>query len=210
MKYLILFLFLLNSVIAVNAQSSKRKSKDLNDDLKIDISKVAKDKEILDPDTLRFQFHAQKTGISIDTNSNLGLYYQTYNWLGTRYRFGGTSKKGIDCSGFTRMIYQSVYQIELARDSRSMYKMVSPILKSDLREGDLVFFNISRGQISHVGVYLGNHKFVHASTQRGVIISDLREGYYKRYFYRGGRLILPTEAIPKETKIENTEIKKAP
>ena len=143
----------------------------------------------MDPDTLRFEFHSQKTGIDLDTNSNLNLYYLMYNWVGTPYQFGGSTKNGIDCSGFTKMLVEEIYKISLTRDSRSMFKQCNPVSKSDLKEGDLVFFNISRGQISHVGVYLGNNKFIHSSTQKGVIMSDLREGYYKRYFYKGGRLI---------------------
>jgi lipoprotein Spr len=156
---------------------------------------VVKDRGVLDPDTLRFQFHAQKTGLSLDTSANLDLYYQMYEWLGTRYRFGGESKKGIDCSGFTGIIYETVYKRSLPRDSRSMYKMTNPISKEEMKEGDLVFFRIRRGQVSHVGVYLGNNKFVHAATSSGVIISDLREDYYRRYFYKAGRLKSSTEVV---------------
>lgn len=156
---------------------------------------VVKDKDVLDPDTLRFAFHAQKTGLAIDTSSRLELYYQIYEWLGTRYRYGGESKKGIDCSGFTGIIYENVYKRSLPRDSRSMYKMTKPISREEMKEGDLLFFRIRRGQVSHVGVYLGNNKFVHASTTQGVIISDLREDYYRRYFYKAGRLKSPTEVI---------------
>ena len=118
-----------------------------------------------------------------------------YEWLGTRYRFGGESKKGIDCSGFTGVIYENVYKRSLPRDSRSMYKMTNPISKEEMKEGDLVFFRIRRGQVSHVGVYLGNNKFVHASTSSGVIVSDLREDYYRRYFYKAGRLKSATEVV---------------
>jgi lipoprotein Spr len=156
---------------------------------------VVKDKGVLDPDTLRYQFHAQKTGLNIDTSANLELYYQMYEWLGTRYRFGGESKKGIDCSGFTGVIYEKVYKRSLPRDSRSMYKMTNPISKDEMKEGDLVFFRIRRGQVSHVGVYLGNNKFVHASTSSGVIVSDLREDYYRRYFFKAGRLKSATEVV---------------
>lgn len=156
---------------------------------------VPKDKDVLDPDTLRFAFHAQKTGIPVDTASKLELYYQIYDWLGTRYRYGGESKKGIDCSGFTGVIYESVYKRSLPRDSRSMYKMTRPIPKSEMKEGDLLFFRIRRGQVSHVGIYLGNNKFVHSSTSQGVIISDLNEDYYRRYFYKAGRLKSQTEIV---------------
>lgn len=156
---------------------------------------VVKDKGVLDPDTLRFQFHSQKTGLKIDTGANLDLYYNMYEWLGTRYRFGGESKKGIDCSGFTGVMYENVYKRTLPRDSRSMYKLSKPISKEEMKEGDLVFFRIRRGQVSHVGIYLGNNKFVHSATSSGVIISDLREDYYRRYFFKAGRLKSPTEVI---------------
>jgi murein DD-endopeptidase / murein LD-carboxypeptidase len=150
---------------------------------------IERDGDTYDPDTLRYQYHAQKVGIDLDTNCNLELYRTVYDWLGTPYRFGGSGKKGIDCSGFTGKIYESVYNHPLARDSRSMFQFAEPVAKSQLKEGDLVFFKIYRGRISHVGVYLGNNKFVHASTTRGVIISDLNEDYYRRYYYKGGRVL---------------------
>ena len=156
---------------------------------------VVKDREVLDPDTLRFQFHAQKTGLPVDTASKLELYYQMYEWLGTRYRFGGETKKGVDCSGFTGIIYEKVYNRVLPRDSRSMFKMTKPVPRSEMKEGDLLFFRIHRGQVSHVGVYIGDNKFVHASTTQGVIVSDLREGYHRRYFYKAGHLKSETEVV---------------
>ena len=67
--------------------------------------------------------------------------------------------------------------------------MVNPVNKEDLKEGDLVFFKIKSKAISHVGVYLGNNKFAHASSSRGVMISNLNEAYWKRYYYKGGRLL---------------------
>lgn len=156
---------------------------------------VFKDKNVLDPDTLRFEFHAQKTGLPVDTASELELYYQMYEWLGTRYRFGGETKRGVDCSGFTGIVYEKVYKRVLPRDSRSMYKMTNPIPRTQMKEGDLLFFRIRRGQVSHVGIYLGNNKFVHASTTQGVIVSDLREDYYRRYFYKAGRLKSSTDVV---------------
>lgn len=182
------------SVLSASAQFSKAKNRKykLPDITEKD---VVKDKEVLDPDTLRFAFHAQKTGLPLDTSSKLELYYQMYEWLGTRYRFGGESKKGVDCSGFTGIVYEKAYNRVLPRDSRSMYKMTNPISRNEMKEGDLLFFRIRRGQVSHVGIYLGNNKFVHASTTQGVIVSDLREDYYRRYFYKAGRLKNSTEVV---------------
>ena len=116
------------------------------------------------------------------------LYYQVYDWVGTRYKYAGKSKKGIDCSGFVNEMYKCAYCINLSGGSRDIWPTVKPIEKEDLQEGDILFFKIKKGQISHVGVYLGNNKFAHASVHSGVIISDLNEEYYKKYFYKGGRL----------------------
>ncbi len=194
MKYYLTFLLVISLCFSAQARKKHRHSRKklVKRSTAIIQRKIEKDQDVLDPDTLRFEFHSQKTGIDLDTSSNLNLYYLMYNWVGTPYQFGGSTKNGIDCSGFTKMLVEDIYKITLTRDSRSMYKQCNPVSKADLKEGDLVFFNISRGQISHVGVYLGNNKFIHSSTQKGVIMSDLREGYYKRYFYKGGRLIPTT------------------
>lgn len=116
------------------------------------------------------------------------LYYQVYNWIGTHYKYAGSSKKGIDCSGFVSEIYKNVYCIQLSGGSSDIWTTVNQIEKADLIEGDILFFKIKKGQISHVGVFLGNNKFAHASVKTGVIVSDLDENYYKKYFYKGGRI----------------------
>ena len=190
MKYFLTLILVLSLCFSVQARKKQRPHRKKVVKRSYSITrKIEKDQDVLDPDTLRFLYHSQKTGIDLDTTSNLNLYYLMYNWVGTPYQFGGSTKNGIDCSGFTKMLVAEIYKINLTRDSRSMFKQCNPVAKSALKEGDLVFFNIARGQISHVGVYLGNNKFIHSSTQKGVIMSDLREGYYKRYFYKGGRLI---------------------
>jgi lipoprotein Spr len=126
--------------------------------------------------------------LSIDSARTPYLFYQVYDWLGTRYKYSGDSKKGIDCSGFVSEMYEKVYCIHLSGGSRDIWATVQPIEKGQLSEGDLLFFKIKMGGISHVGIYLGNNKFAHASVRSGVTISDLNEAYYKRYFYKGGRI----------------------
>lgn len=116
------------------------------------------------------------------------LFYQVYDWIGTRYKYSGSSKKGIDCSGFVSEMYRNVYCINLSGGSTDIWTKVNPIEKSDLKEGDILFFKIKKGRISHVAIFLGNNKFAHASVKTGVIISDLDEAYYKKYFYKGGRI----------------------
>jgi len=124
-----------------------------------------------------------------DSASSPYLYYQVYDWVGTRYKYAGNTKKGIDCSGFVCEMYRNTYCINLRGGSKDLWPAVKPIEKKDLQEGDILFFKIKKGQISHVGVYLGNNKFAHASVQSGVIISDLDEEYYKKYFFKGGRIL---------------------
>lgn len=110
------------------------------------------------------------------------------DWYGVPYRYGGATKKGIDCSAFTCELMDDVYGVTLPRTSRDQYKAASQISKKSLEQGDLVFFNTRGRGISHVGVYLGNNKFVHASTSSGVMISDLDENYFSKRFSGSGRI----------------------
>lgn len=134
------------------------------------------------------KFFLQKN-ILFDSVKTSYLYYKVYEWLGICYKYSGETKKGIDCSGFVSEIYRNVYCIRLSGGSRDIWTQVNPIEKKNLQEGDILFFKIRKGQISHVGVYLGNNFFAHASVQEGVIISNLNEEYYKKYFFKGGRIL---------------------
>jgi murein DD-endopeptidase / murein LD-carboxypeptidase len=131
---------------------------------------------------------SQIMGVALNTTSNVKLFQFVYDWIGTPYRFGGSSHKGIDCSGFTKELYEKVFNLDIKRNSRDIFSMVDPVAKTELKEGDLVFFKIHSRSISHVGIYLGNGKFAHASN-RGVAISNINDGYYNRYFYKGGRML---------------------
>lgn len=109
------------------------------------------------------------------------------DWRATPYRYGGRTRNGIDCSGFMNVLLGQVYGLQIEGGSASIYTKVQRIPKEELREGDLVFFNIRKGRISHVGLYLSNDKFIHATVRGGVMLSDLNEAYYKRYFAGAGR-----------------------
>lgn len=108
-------------------------------------------------------------------------------WYGTRYRMGGTSKSGIDCSAFVQAVYLSAFTTSVPRTAREQYRASRIISATELKEGDLVFFNTTGG-ISHVGIYLCNNKFVHASSRNGVTVSDLFDPYYLKRYIGAGRI----------------------
>jgi lipoprotein Spr len=139
-------------------------------------------------ESLAKDYLSQIMGVAMSATSNMKLFHFVYDWIGTPYRFGGTSRKGIDCSAFTKQLYSDVFNLTIRRSSRDIFSMVSPVSKDDLKEGDLVFFKIHSRSISHVGIYLGNNRFAHASS-KGVAISNLDDAYYSRYFYKGGRML---------------------
>lgn len=135
-----------------------------------------------------YQYFIQYYDIEIDTQ-NCYLYALSADWLGGRYRYGGRDCEGIDCSGLVKEIFRGTHQIELEGSSENLFHQCVPItFEEELCPGDLLFFKIRKGRISHVGIYLGNGKFIHSSTQAGVIISSLSEPYYRTHFYAAGRL----------------------
>lgn len=132
--------------------------------------------------------YEQQTGIRLDLAS-FALYHFIDQWMGVPYRYGGTTRKGVDCSGFAQNLYKQVYKAELPRSSTDQFKHTRHVRRRRLKEGNLVFFHTEEGKrITHVGVYLGNNKFVHASTSKGVRIDDLKSDYYRKAFVKGGRL----------------------
>lgn len=109
-------------------------------------------------------------------------------WEGTPHRMGGNTKKGVDCSGFVIQCYLQVYEKEfIGRRAEDLFGETQPVKREDLKEGDLVFFKINGRRIDHVGIYLSNDDFVHASSSRGVMVSNLNEAYYSKRFFMGGR-----------------------
>ncbi len=141
---------------------------------------------------LQFKY-AMLTNRDIESLSNFPLYSFIDNWWGTRYRYGGTSRSGIDCSAFTGKLLSDVYGKAAPRTAKDQFNSCTKLCANELTEGDLVFFN-TRGGISHVGLYLGNNYFVHSSVNGGVTISSLTDDYYSRKFISGGRIIQPPAA----------------
>jgi lipoprotein Spr len=124
----------------------------------------------------------------VESLPNKTLLESVDQWYGVRYRTGGNGKSGIDCSGFTVAVYASAYGINLPRVAREQYRISRKISTTELQEGDLLFFNTRGSGVSHVGVYLGNNKFIHATVSKGVMVNGLFEPYYLKRFIGAGRI----------------------
>lgn len=146
----------------------------------------ASDARNMNLETAKLANYADILGVSLRELNNKQLYSFLDNWMGSPHRMGGSEKSGIDCSRFVGILYEEVYRKNLPRTSRDMGDQVKRKYERDLKEGDLIFFSFGGRDIDHVGVYLRNNKFVHVSTKRGVIISNIKDSWYYKYFVRAG------------------------
>jgi len=108
------------------------------------------------------------------------------NWQGVRYRYGGLNTKGVDCSGLILRAYKELYNVDLPRTVAEQARKGTRIKKKHLRPGDLVFFKTGRYS-RHVGIYLGEDKFIHASRSKGVIQSNLNNTYWRTRYWQAKR-----------------------
>ncbi|STL90306.1 lipoprotein [Escherichia coli] len=123
---------------------------------------------------------------NVDVNRELWISMLTGKVV--RYRLGGSTKKGIDCSGFVQRTFREQFGLELPRSTYEQQEMGKSVSRSNLRTGDLVLFRAgSTGR--HVGIYIGNNQFVHASTSSGVIISSMNEPYWKKRYNEARRVL---------------------
>jgi cell wall-associated NlpC family hydrolase len=118
------------------------------------------------------------------------MLMEIIKYLGTPYKYGGNTKDGIDCSAFTQTLYKDVFNIDLLRSARLQYTQGKEVSdKDDLRFGDLVFFNTrKRVRPGHVGIYIGENLFAHASSAKGVTVSSINYDYYSRTYMGARRL----------------------
>ncbi|MEE4356591.1 MAG: NlpC/P60 family protein [Desulfococcaceae bacterium] len=128
-------------------------------------------------------------GIGLDGTEDRELMMMIDEWIGTPYRMGGCSKSGIDCSCLVKTIFEDVYGISLSRTSRSIFKESERISKEELQEGDIICFRNRSKRISHIGIYLKDGKFVHASQKYGVTVSDMNKRYFKKRYAGAGRIL---------------------
>lgn len=143
--------------------------------------------EISDP--LQFKY-AILLDMPVEELTNGKMIGFIEDWYGTRYKYGGNDKNGVDCSAFVQTFMAAIYGLSLPRTSAQQYQSSKRLRKEELQEGDLVFFKTRgrRAGISHVGVYLRNNKFVHASTSGGVMINDMNDSYYAAHYAGAGRV----------------------
>ncbi len=172
-------------VVSANSISTPETSSNTASDVKLSTTEMCT--------SLQFKY-AQITEQEVENIQNKRLYLLIEDWYNTRYRMGGNSRKGIDCSSFAAMLADAMYNTCLARTAREQYNETNRISEAELKEGDLVFFN-TRGGVSHVGMYLANGYFVHASSSNGVIISSLAESYYQNRYVGAGRIVASTAAV---------------
>lgn len=136
---------------------------------------------------LRFKY-SLLLDVEVEILKNLNLLRLMDDWYGTRYVYGGTGKRGIDCSALMQVFFTALYGVALPRTAKMQYDFSRRISRTELQEGDLIFFNTTGG-ISHVGMYLCNNKFVHASSSNGVTISDMFDPYYAARMIGVGRVL---------------------
>jgi hypothetical protein len=135
---------------------------------------------------LQFKY-AQLMDMEVEAVTSFDLFNFIEDWWAVRYRYGGTTKRGVDCSSYTGQLINAVFGYTLPRTAREQYRVTQRVKRDELAEGDLVFFN-TRGGVSHVGVYVGNGRFTHSSCHSGVTISSLDDPYYSRKYIGGGRI----------------------
>lgn len=170
------FLFIIQSVLG---QGINNYSVGMNSfDLKSDINKNGLEQ-------LSFTLYYNLTS----TVEQQKLLKQIIDYMGTPYKYGGTSKNGIDCSAFTQTIYYLGLNITLSRTASSQYDEGIAVPRDSLIFGDLIFFHTRRKYISHVGMYLGENKFIHSACKKGVTVSDLNEEYYTKRFIGAKRIL---------------------
>lgn len=154
--------------------------------IKVTVGEKAKPQPFISDELLNK--YANMIGLMPKAMSNYILYKFIDDWYGVQYQYGGNDKSGIDCSAFVQKVYNEVFCTELVRTSRDQFhscKMVWDI--DNLIEGDLVFFRTRGKRISHVGIYLANNFFVHASSS-GVMISNISESYWSKRFAGAGKI----------------------
>lgn len=135
------------------------------------------------------------------------LVEAAHRWLGTPYKYGGETRDGVDCSALVMNVYKEALGVKLPRTSVMQHDKASPVSRGKLSVGDLVFFSTikSRSGISHVGLYIGNDRFIHASSSRGVVVSRLSDKYFVDHYHSAGRMLVSTLNVDDKVEVVTQE-----
>ncbi len=163
------------------------------DSLASDPDYIPEDSKKIDISDILRKYGSSNTSNELEadkSNARERMLMEIIKYLNTPYKYGGNSKKGIDCSAFTKTVYEKALSIDLERNARGQYREGEVIrYRENLRFGDLVFFNTRRRvKPGHVGIYIGDHLFAHASASHGVTVSSLEDAYYSKRFMGGRRI----------------------
>jgi cell wall-associated NlpC family hydrolase len=131
-------------------------------------------------------FDEKEPNSEITINDKLYNFYE--EWKGVKYKLGGTSKAGVDCSGFIQKLFAEKLDLDMPRTANDQSQLGKDINKQELNTGDLVFFKTGRNT-RHVGIYLNDGKFLHASTKNGVMISSMDSEYYTKHYWKSKRIM---------------------
>ena len=153
------------------------------DDRKVDVKRLKKE---LTPSTVPRPTRSNVTPKGLNRDRVL---LDVISYLGAPYQFGGSDKSGIDCSALTANVYSKAVGAQLPRSTAGQYGLGAPVTKDDLQFGDLVFFTTTGRAPSHVGIFIEDDLFAHASVSYGVTISSLESGYYKNRYVGARRIV---------------------
>lgn len=181
-KYYLLFLFAV--VFTLSACHSKK------------VVLKGEPGEVVAPQPSIAEKYSSILGVDVESIQNGRLYTFVDQWIGTPYKFGGLDHTGIDCSGLALLLEQQVYGINIPRTTAQQVTAIKRKYEEELQEGDLLFFDYDGKKFSHVGIYLQNGYYVHASSTKGVIIVKLRDPYTYKYFSRCGSVtvVMPADS----------------
>jgi cell wall-associated NlpC family hydrolase len=152
-----------------------------------ELQKAAREEQ--QEDDVKIDVAAAESRIVLPTALQTRMLREILRHIGTPYRLGGMGSDGIDCSAYTWKVFNTSMNIDLPRSTSDQFRAGMPVRMSDLRFGDLVFFNTTGRNPSHVGIYIGDNLFAHASVSYGVTISSLESTYFQRRITGARRII---------------------
>jgi probable lipoprotein NlpC len=152
--------------------------------------------EVVKPQANIAEKYSDLLGVDKSDIQNGRLYAFVDIWMGTPYKFGGEDRDGVDCSGLAQLLEQQVFGVNIPRSTGQQINVIKRKYEEELAEGDLVFFDYDGKKFSHVGVYLQNGYYVHASSTKGVTITKLHDPYTYKYFSRCGSIIDDPNSAP--------------